>query len=59
MSAAPPAPAATKPANKSALKSKAMADPVVGQTMDLFGGTLLDVRPLASAIEPSDDTERE
>lgn len=38
---------ATRSPDKAALKAKAAADPVVGRTLDLFGGTLLDVRPLA------------
>jgi len=55
-----PAPSSSaKAPSKSALKSKAMADPVVGRTLDLFGGTLLDVRPLAGAIETVDDGEGE
>jgi hypothetical protein len=49
----------TKAPNKSALKSKAMADPVVGRTLDMFGGTLVDVKPLASAIESLDENEDE
>ncbi len=55
-----PAPSSSaKAPSKSALKSKAMADPVVGRTLDLFGGTLLDVKPLAGAIETLDDGEEE
>jgi DNA polymerase III subunit gamma/tau len=42
---APAASASAKAGNK-ALKSKALADPAVGHTMDLFGGILLDVKPL-------------
>ena len=57
---APPAVATaeTKPAktpNKSGLKSRAMADPVMGRTLDLFGGTLLDVKPLAIEAEATDE----
>ena len=55
---APPAPAASSSAkapNKSALKSRAMADPVMGRTLDLFGGTLLDVKPLAIEAEATDE----
>jgi hypothetical protein len=55
-----PAPSSSaKTPNKSALKSKAMTDPVVGRTLDLFGGTLLDVKPLASAIETLHDGDGE
>jgi hypothetical protein len=36
-----------------------MADPLVGRTLDLFGGTLVDVKPLASAVEAPDESERE
>ena len=59
--AAAPAAATAKPsgAAKSALKSKAMADPVVERTLDLFGGTLLDVKPLASAVDSADDGSSE
>lgn len=42
-----PRPSAAKSPDKAALKTKAAADPVVNRTLDLFGGTLLDVRPLA------------
>ena len=55
---APPAPAASSSAkapNKSGLKSRAMADPVMGRTLDLFGGTLLDVKPLAIEAEATDE----
>ena len=56
---APPAAASAKPPGKSALKSRAMADPVVGRTLDLFGGTLLDVKPLAVEPETKDEADRE
>jgi hypothetical protein len=56
---APAVAASAKAPNKSALKSRALADPVVGQTMDMFGGTLLDVRPLASAPESTDEGSNE
>jgi DNA polymerase-3 subunit gamma/tau len=49
----------TKAPNKSALKSKAMADPVVGRTLDMFGGTLVDVKPLARTIESLNEGEDE
>jgi DNA polymerase-3 subunit gamma/tau len=42
--------------NKAALKARAMEDPAVSRTMDLFGGTLLDVRPLAIAPEATDES---
>ena len=51
--------AAAKTASKNALKSRALADPVVGRTLDLFGGTLLDVKPLAPAAEAADEGDRE
>ena len=72
--AEPPTPATkTKPAvaaprdasdpakgpNKQALKAKAMADPVVGRTLDLFGGTLLDVKPLDTPIDAPEDSSGE
>ena len=43
-----------KPPSKTALKakSKAAADPVVNRTLDMFGGSLLDVRPLDNDAEP-------
>ena len=46
-----------KPASKAALKSRAMADPVVERTLDLFGGTLLDVKPLDTPPETTDGEE--
>ncbi|MEO8362162.1 MAG: DNA polymerase III subunit gamma/tau [Vicinamibacteria bacterium] len=52
--AAPASTSAAKTPNKSALKAKAMADPAVGHTLDLFGGTLLDVKPLQSDVESTD-----
>lgn len=53
---APATPASgAKAPNKNALKAKALADPAVGHTMDLFGGTLLDVKPLQSNVETTDD----
>jgi DNA polymerase III subunit gamma/tau len=54
-----PASSATpaKGGNKTALRAKASADPVVQQTMDLFGGTMLDVKSLEPE-EPADDAER-
>ena len=57
---APPtaAPAAKAP-NKGALKSKALADRVVGQTLDMFGGTLVDVRPLESPVDLPEDISGE
>jgi DNA polymerase-3 subunit gamma/tau len=42
--------------SKSALKARALEDPAVGRTMDLFGGTLLDVRPLAIAAAAPDES---
>lgn len=51
-SAAPPS---AKSANRAGLKSRAMADPVVERTLDLFGGTLLDVKPLDLPPETSED----
>ena len=56
-----PEPRATAPksADKAALKAKAAADPVVGRTLDLFGGTLLDVKPLAPLeVEATEDEDR-
>ena len=52
-------PAAKSP-DKAALKAKVAADPLVGRTLDLFGGTLLDVRPLAplEADAATDDEDR-
>ena len=60
-----PAPAKTaaatassaKAAGKAALKSRAMVDPVVERTLDLFGGTLLDVKPLDTPPETTDGEE--
>lgn len=49
--------AADKGPAKSAIKAKAMADPVVGRTLDLFGGTLIDAKPLAPL--PTDDGAEE
>ena len=48
--------ATAKPPSKTALKarSKAAVDPVVNRTLDMFGGSLLDVRPLESDAEPSE-----
>ena len=48
-------PASAKGPNKAALKSRAMADPVVERTLDLFGGILLDVKPLDRTPETPDD----
>ena len=54
-------PANTKPAsaakgpNTAALRARAMADPVVERTLDLFGGTLLEVKPLDAAPDSSED----
>jgi DNA polymerase-3 subunit gamma/tau len=42
--------------SKSALKARALEDPAVGRTMDLFGGTLLDVKPLAIAAAAPDES---
>lgn len=53
----PAAPPAEKGPNKSALKAKVMADPVVGRTLDLFGGTLIDAKPLAPL--PGDEATEE
>lgn len=54
--AAPAAtPASARGPNKAALKSRAMADPVVERTLDLFGGILLDVKPLDTPPETPDD----
>ena len=56
-----PAPASATPAsaakgpNKAALRARAMADPVVERTLDLFGGTLLEVKPLDAAPDSSED----
>jgi len=50
--------AAAKSPDKAALKAKAAADPAVNRTLDLFGGTLLDVRPLAP-LEAEGATEDE
>ncbi len=44
-----------KAPNKAALKSRAMADPAVERTLDLFGGILLDVKPLDAPPDPADD----
>jgi len=57
--AAAPAPSSSaKSPNKAALKSRAMADPVVERTLDLFGGILLDVKPLDTPPEtPEGDGE--
>jgi hypothetical protein len=52
-------PSSAKGPSRSALKSRAMADPLVGRTLDLFGGTLVDVKPLASAVEAPNESERE
>ncbi len=52
-------PSPAKTPNKSALKSRAMADPVIGRTLDLFGGTLLDVQPLAIEAEATDEAPGE
>ena len=61
--AAPPAasPVAAKTPNRAAAeaKSKAKADALVNRTLDMFGGSLLDVKPLdvveeESAEEPAD-----
>lgn len=50
--------AVAKSPDKAALKAKAAADPAVNRTLDLFGGTLLDVRPLAP-LEAEGATEDE
>lgn len=55
-SAATPAASAKGP-NKAALKSRAMADPAVERTLDLFGGILLDVKPLDTPPEITDGDE--
>ncbi len=55
-SAAPSAASAKGP-NKAALKSRAMADPAVERTLDLFGGILLDVKPLDTPPEIPDGEE--
>ncbi|MBX7184971.1 MAG: DNA polymerase III subunit gamma/tau [Vicinamibacteria bacterium] len=52
--AAPPASGKAAP-NKAALKARAAADPVVERTLDLFGGILLDVKPLDTPAEAADD----
>lgn len=56
---APPAPAAKEPkaSNKAAVKakSKAAADVVVNRTLDMFGGTMLDVKPLDGIDEASEE----
>jgi DNA polymerase-3 subunit gamma/tau len=57
-SAAAPAASAKGP-GKAALKSRAMADPVVERTLDLFGGILLDVKPLDTPPETPEDGEGE
>jgi len=53
--AAPSVPPSTKGPGKAALKSRALADPVVGQTLDLFGGILLDVKPLDTVPESPEE----
>jgi DNA polymerase-3 subunit gamma/tau len=40
---------------KSALKARALADPAVERTLDLFGGTLLDVKPLDRPPEATEE----
>jgi|CXWL01.1.fsa_nt_gi DNA polymerase-3 subunit gamma/tau len=61
---AAPEPQAAAPAekgpSKAAIKAKAMADPVVGRTLDLFGGTLIDAKPLAPlpTDEATEDEDR-
>ena len=52
---APSASASAKTPNKAALKSRAMADPAVERTLDLFGGILLDVKPLDPPAETPED----
>ena len=54
---APAAPTASAKAapNKAALKARAAADPVVERTLDLFGGILLDVKPLDAPADLADD----
>jgi len=48
-----------KSPDKAALKAKAAADPLVNRTLDLFGGTLLDVKPLAPLeAEATEDEDR-
>jgi DNA polymerase-3 subunit gamma/tau len=54
---APSSAPADKGPGKAALKAKVMADPVVGRTLDLFGGTLIDAKPLAPL--PSDESAEE
>lgn len=54
-----PEPAEARTPDKRALKSKAMADPVVGRTLDLFGGILLDVKPLDRPHEAPDEATEE
>ena len=49
---------AARSPDTAALKAKAAADPAVNRTLDLFGGTLLDVRPLAP-LEAEGATEDE
>jgi DNA polymerase-3 subunit gamma/tau len=61
---ASPKPARTSPAparaaDKAAARKRAMADPVVGRTLDLFGGTLLDVKPLDAVPETAEEENGE
>jgi hypothetical protein len=51
--------AGAKTPNKAALKSRAMADPMVERTLDLFGGTLLDVKPLDPPLPAPDEASGE
>jgi hypothetical protein len=54
--ASPSAPAASaKAPDKAALKARAKADPVVERTLDLFGGILLDVKPLDTPPETAEE----
>ncbi len=52
---AAPSAASTKAPDKAALKARAKADPVVERTLDLFGGILLDVKPLDTPPETAED----
>jgi hypothetical protein len=52
---APPTASAKTAPNKAALKARAAADPVVERTLDLFGGILLDVKPLDTPADVADE----
>ena len=52
MAASAPTP---KTASSSESRQKVMTDPTVRRTLDLFGGTLVDVQPAPSVTEVTDD----